>query len=74
MVARSTHFSDRLHRCSTRFALALPALPATLGPKEYRTRMARTKFNGNASEKSSANLGFKADFGFEHADTTAIKK
>lgn len=40
----------RLHRRSTRFALALPALPATLCPKEHRTRMARTKFNGNASD------------------------
>ena len=43
-------------RCSTRFALALPALPATLCPKEHRPRMARTKSNGNASEKCSANL------------------
>ena len=37
-------------RCSTRFALALPPLPATLCPKEHRPRMARTKSNSNASD------------------------
>ena len=52
----AANFGFRLHRCSTRFALALPALPATLCPKEHRPRMARTKSNGNASEKCSANL------------------
>ena len=31
--------------------------------------MACTKSNGNAAAKPSANLGFMADFGPEHADT-----
>ena len=46
----------RFGRCSTRIALALPALPATLGPKEHRTRMARTKSNGNDPSKSLVTL------------------
>ena len=45
-----------LHWCLTRFALALPALPATLSAKEHRTRMAHTKSNGNDSTKSLAIL------------------
>ncbi len=50
-----------VRRCSTRFALALPALPATLCHKEHRIRMACTKSNGNDSAKFSASLGINGD-------------